>query len=145
MILSLVIFFLLIFLNFKYVNLDFFSIEDHKNFEKYSKYSKKIETKYGSCNYTPSYIIDEIPQISWNGYFLNNLEIKKEYRNQGYGTQLMNKIIDLSKKQDKLHLISQVVASNKPAIKLHEKVGFTIHSKGINKNGELVFIYIYYL
>ena len=145
MILSLVIFFLLIFLNFKYLNLDFFSIEDHKNFEKYTKYSKKIETKYGSCNYTPSYIIDEIPQISWNGYFLNNLEIKKEYRNQGYGTQLINKIIDLSKKQDKLHLISQVISSNKPAIKLHEKVGFTIHSKGINKNGELVFIYIYYL
>lgn len=145
MILSLIIFFLLIFLNFKYVNFDFFSIEDHKNFEKYAKYSKKIETKYGSCNYTPSYIIDEIPQISWNGYFLNNLEIKKEYRNQGYGTQLMNKIIDLSKNQDKLHLISQVISSNKPAIKLHEKVGFTIHSKGINNNGESVFIYIYYL
>lgn len=145
MLLCLIIFLILIFLNFKYFNFDYFSIEDHKNFEKYNKYSKKIKTKYGSCNYTPSNIINEIPQISWNGYFLNNLEIKKEYRNQGYGTQLMNKVINFSKKQGKLHLISQVVSSNKPAIKLHDKVGFTIHSKGINKNGELVFIYIYYL
>ena len=121
------------------------SKEDNENFEKYKKYSNKLETHYGSCNYTPSHLVEEVPQVSWNGYFVNNLEIKEKYRKQGYGTKLMNKLIDQSKKEGKLHLISQVVAKNIGAVRLHEKLGFVVHDKGLNSNNDVVLIYVLYL
>ena len=121
------------------------SKEDNDNFEKYKKYSNKLETYYGSCNYTPSFLVEEVPQVSWNGYFINNLEIKEKYRKQGYGTKLMNKLINLSKNEGKLHLVSQVIAKNEPAVKLHDKLGFLVHGKGLNKNNDVVLIYVFYL
>jgi len=122
-----------------------FDKENIRNFDKYRKFSNKLKSKYGTCNYTPSHIVDEIPQISWNGYFINDLFIKKEYRRKGYGTILMKKLISISRDEGKLHLISQVVAKNKASVRLHENIGFAVHSRGLNKNNELVFIYVYYL
>ena len=144
MILVIILFLILLIFNIN-LNLEKFSEEDNKNFDKYRKFSKKIITKYGSCSYTPSYLINEIPQISWNGYFINDLFIKENFRRKGYATNLLQKIINLSKKEGKLHLISQVVEKNIGANKLHEKLGFTIYSKGLNKNNEVVLIYVYYL
>ena len=73
--------------------------ENHSinNFKKYDKYSNKIKTYYGECKYTPSNYIVEIPQITWNGYFINDLLIYKKYRNKGFGTKILKQIIDLSK------------------------------------------------
>ena len=122
-----------------------FDKENIRNFDKYRKFSNKLKSKYGTCNYTPSHIVDEIPQISWNGYFINDLFIKKEYRRKGNGTILMKKLISISRDEGKLHLISQVVAKNKASVRLHENIGFSVHSRGLNKNNELVFIYVYYL
>ena len=135
----------LLYFNYFLVFENFEINEDNQNFEKYKKYSKLLKNKYGSCNYTDSYIIEELPQVSWNGYFINNLFIKKEYRRRGYGTILMRKLIQISQKEGKLHLISQVVAKNKGAVRLHDNLGFVVHSKGLNKNNEVVLIYVYYL
>jgi GNAT superfamily N-acetyltransferase len=145
MIYVLFIFLILIIYNYLLSIEKFNNEEDNKNFDKYRELSNKLKNKYGSCNYTPSHIVEELPQISWNGYFVNDLFIKKEYRKKGYGTLLMKKLISISQKEGKLHLISQVVAKNKPAIKLHENVGFVVHSKGLNKNNDIVLIYVYYL
>lgn len=147
MVILIFVFIILILFNY-YLNSEHMtstSKEDNKNFEKYKKYSNKLESAYGSCNYTPSHLVEEVPQVSWNGYFINNLEIKEKYRKQGYGTKLMNKLINQSKKEGKLHLISQVVAKNVGAVRLHEKLGFVVHDKGLNSNNEVVLIYLLYL
>ena len=57
----------------------------------------------------------------------------------------MNKLINLSKNEGKLHLVSQVIAKNEPAVKLHDKLGFLVHGKGLNKNNDVVLIYVFYL
>ena len=145
MLYALLIFIILLTYNNLLVIEKFYNQEDNRNFDKYRKYSKKLKTKYGSCNYTPSYIIEGLPQISWNGYFINDLFIKEKYRKKGYGTQLIKNLIKISRKEGKLHLISQVIADNKGAVKLHEKLGFVIYNKGLNKNNELVLIYVYFL
>ncbi len=140
------IFFGLLFFNNYLITEEFYTNEENnKNFDKYREYSNKLKSKYGSCNYTPSHIVEEIPQISWNGYFINDLYIKKEHRKKGYGTQLIRKLINISREEGKLHLISQVIAKNVASVKLHENLGFSVHSKGLNKNNEVVLIYVYYL
>ena len=136
---------LLFFNNYLFTEKFYSSEENNRNFDKYRQYSNKLKSKYGSCNYTPSHIVEEIPQISWNGYFINDLYIKKEHRKKGYGTQLMRKLINISREEGKLHLISQVTAKNVASVKLHENLGFAVHSKGLNKNNEVVLIYVYYL
>ena len=141
----LVFFALLIFNNYLITEKFYSREENNRNFDKYREYSNKLKSKYGTCNYTPSHIVEEIPQISWNGYFINDLFIKKEYRKRGYGTQLIRKLINISREEGKLHLISQVVEKNMASIKLHENLGFVVHSKGLNKNNEVVLIYVYYL
>lgn len=145
MIYFIIIFFILIIFNILFNIETFNNIEDAINFNKYRKYSTKLITKYGSCNYTPSKLIEEIPQISWNGYFINDLIINDKYRNKGHGTHLIKKLIKISKDEGITHLISQVKSNNKAAIKLHEKLGFFIYDKGLNKNKEIVLIYVYYL
>ena len=91
---------LLIFNNYLFTEKFYSSEENNRNFDKYRQYSNKLKSKYGSCNYTPSHIVEEIPQISWNGYFINDLYIKKEHRKKGYGTQLMRKLINISEKKE---------------------------------------------
>ena len=145
MIILIIVFLLLILFNYYLHAEHMTSKEDNENFEKYKKYSNKLETPYGSCNYTLSHLVEEVPQVSWNGYFVNNLEIKEEHRKKGHGTKLMNTLIDKSKKEGKLHLISQVIAKNEDAVKLHENLGFIVHDKGLNSNNEVVLIYVLYL
>ena len=54
-----------------------------------------------------SKIIEEIPQITWDGYFLNNMVVYPEFRGQGYGKEILKKMIVKGKKEGKLHLITQ--------------------------------------
>ena len=87
MIILIIVFLLLILFNY-YLHIEHLtstitSKEDNDNFEKYKKYSNKLETYYGSCNYTPSFLVEEVPQVSWNNYFKNNLEIKENIESRG--------------------------------------------------------------
>jgi len=83
--------------------------------EKYGKYIKTIVYKdpddniiKGVVNITPSKYIKEIPQITLNGYFINNFCVDPNYRNNGIGKKLIKYIISRAKKEDKLHLMLQV-------------------------------------
>jgi GNAT superfamily N-acetyltransferase len=59
-----------------------------------------------------------------NVMIIDNVQTKKEFQGKGYGTKLINKAIDLAKK-NKVDSIELVVnKENKIAKKLYEKTGF---------------------
>ena len=122
----------------------YFSKDELQSFAKYQKFSKVIEIPQGEITYCDSKIIEEIPQITWNGYFLNNMVVYPQFRGKGYGKILLKNIILKGKKEGKLHLISQVKGTNKVAKHLHEKMGFKIYFRGLNKKYEEVLVYVYY-
>ena len=126
-------------------NLDlFFSKDELQAFEKYKKFSRVISLPQGQLTYCDSKIIEEIPQITWNGYFINNLVVYPDFRRKGYGKFLLKEIIAIAKKEGKLHLISQVKGGNIAAKNLHEKMGFRVYFRGLNEKNEETLIYVYY-
>lgn len=60
-----------------------------------------------------------------NVMLIDNIQTKEEFRGKGYGTQLINKAINLAKKLkvDSIELV--VNKDNKVAKKLYGKAGFT--------------------
>ena len=61
-----------------------------------------------------------------------NIVVKKTYRNQGIGTLLLKKLMDLSRKSNCTSLTLEVMEENYPAIHLYKNLGFT--QIGIRKN-----------
>jgi len=53
-----------------------------------------------------------------------NIVVHKEYRNQGYGKELLNAIIDYAKEQEK-SIVLEVNEHNEYAIELYKNAGFT--------------------
>ena len=53
-----------------------------------------------------------------------NIVVHKEYRNQGYGKELLNAIIDYAKEQGK-SIVLEVNEHNEYAIELYKNAGFT--------------------
>ena len=126
-------------------NLDlYFSKDELQSFAKYKDYSKIVQIPQGQITYCDSKIIEEIPQITWNGYFINNMVVYPEFRNKGYGKEILQKIIQKGRKEGKLHLISQVKGQNNIARKLHDKMGFKTYFRGLNEKDEEVIVYVYY-
>lgn len=126
-------------------NLDlYFSKDDLQTFAKYKDYSKIVQFPQGEITYCDSKVIEEIPQITWNGYFINNLLVYPEHRGKGYGKQILQKIIEKGRKEGKLHLISQVKGDNVIARRLHENQGFKTYFRGLNEKNEEVIVYVYY-
>ena len=124
-----------------------FNNTEINNFNKYYKYSKIIYSKNnkGLCYLTPTKFLNEIPIISWNGYYINNFCINKKYRKMGYGKELLTKIINLSKKENKDHLILQIKNTNIPAKKLYYKYGFIDYFKGLDKDNNIQLFLVKYL
>ena len=104
----------------------------------YGKNSKSI------CYLTPTKYLNEIPIISWNGYYINNFCVDKSDRNKGYGSHLLKKIIKMSRLNNKDHLILQV-NSNNNSKHLYYRFGFIEHSKGIDKNKNIQLFLVKYL
>ena len=115
------------------------------SFKKYKRVSSVLQIPHGIVFTTPNQYIDLLPQISWNGIFLNNLCVDPKMRNKGLGTKLVLMVINSAKKLGKDHVILQVKKNNIPAIKIYKKLGFRKHSEGLNKNGKKVIVYVYYL
>lgn len=61
-----------------------------------------------------------------------NIVTRKDYRNKGVGTLLLNKLISICKEFKAKSIFLEVNEDNRPAIKLYEKIGFK--SVGIRKN-----------
>ena len=55
---------------------------------------------------------------------ITNIVIKKSERNKGIGTELLNKIVEIAKKNGAKSLTLEVNENNKYAIKLYEKFDF---------------------
>ena len=78
---------------------------------------------------------------SWSGkgLYLDDLYITHLYRNQNIGTQLLNTVIDLSKKEQCKKLRWQVSSWNSTAINFYQKMGATIDAVDINCELDLTF------
>lgn len=63
---------------------------------------------------------------------LMNLVVRKSFRGQGIGSQLLSHIISFSKTQNLSHIFLEVNENNKTAIRLYQKHGF--QTVGTRKN-----------
>ena len=124
-----------------------FSKNEINSFNDYYKFSKIIYGKHKKsvCYLTPTNVLNEIPILTWNGYYINNFCVDMSYRRKGYGTELLNKIINISKKEQKDHLILQVGDKNNSAKQLYYKMGFIDNLKGVDKNNNIKLFLVKYL
>lgn len=112
------------------------------SFDKYEKYASKIYYRkdgevVGEVWVTPSHILENLPQITLNGYFLNNLCVKKSFRRQGIARELMNNVINKSKKEGKLHIILHVNSERNPhLVDFYSDLGFKTYITGVGEEGE---------
>jgi predicted GNAT family N-acyltransferase len=116
-----------------------FSKKELQTFSKYKKDSKRIVFNknnkiVGEVWVTPSEKLEHIPQITANGYYVSNLCVNPAYREEGIATKLMNHVIKLSKRENKLHLILQ--STPKYLEDFYISLGFHIYITGYNKDGE---------
>jgi len=114
-------------------------------FKQYYDNANVIKIKDSLVFSTPNQFIEEIPHITWNGIFLNNLCVDSKLRNKGIGTQLVLKVIEKAKNDGKDHIILQVAKTNLQATKLYETMGFIKYMEGADETGEPAIIYILFL
>ena len=69
------------------------------------------------------------------------IEIFKEYRQLGYGSQAVSQALDLARKKCYHFSITQVRTNNTASIALHKKLGFEIDHTYINRKGNEVFCF----
>lgn len=72
--------------------------------------------------------------FTWVGksLYLDDLYVLPDYRGQGIGTDLLDKIFETAKLEKCRRLRWQVIHWNTPAIKMYEKAGATIDNDWIN-------------
>ena len=90
-------------------------------------YKKEIE------NQVAHYLVltNEGEVCAYGGYWqifaeghITNIAVKNEFRKQGLGTELVKALIEDAKNNGITAMTLEVRASNEPAIKLYEKMGF---------------------
>ena len=77
-----------------------FSKKELQTFSKYKKDSRRIVFNknnkiVGEVWLTPSTKLEDIPQITTNGYYISNMCVDDAYRKEGIATKLMNHVIKL--------------------------------------------------
>jgi ribosomal protein S18 acetylase RimI-like enzyme len=124
-----------------------FSNKELDSFRDYYTYSKIIygKNKNSLCYLTPTNVLNDIPILSWNGYYINNFCVDKKYRRKGYGTDLLTKIIKISHNEKKDHLILQVEDNNEPAKQLYYTLGFVDYFKGTDTDNTIKLFLVKYL
>ena len=120
-----------------------FDKKDIKNFKKYYNQAHVIHIDDGLVFSTPCQVIKEIPHLTWNGVFLNNLCVDPKMRNKGLGTLLVTKVIEKAQQDGKDHVMLQVADDNHSAINIYKKLGFLKYMQGNSENGEEYSIYLY--
>lgn len=111
-------------------------------FNKYEKYASKVLYKHngevvGEVWITPSHIMKHLPQITLNGYFLNNLCVKKEHRRKGIARKLLKRVIKKAQDENKLHILLHVESSKNPhLVKFYSELGFQTYITNVNNNGD---------
>ena len=110
-------------------------ISDFDNFWTYQILKEELESENSS--YLIARMNDEIIGFAGIKVVLDeadimNIVIKKNYRNQGIGTLLLESLISLAKRLNLNSLSLEVSEENLPAIHLYQKFGF--ESLGFRKN-----------
>lgn len=110
-------------------------ISDFDNFWTYQILKEELESENSS--YLIARMNDEIIGFAGIKVVLDeadimNIVIKKNYRNQGIGTLLLENLISLAKRLNLKSLSLEVSEKNLPAIHLYQKFGF--ESLGVRKN-----------
>lgn len=110
-------------------------ISDFDNFWTYQILKEELESENSS--YLIARMNDEFIGFAGIKVVLDeadimNIVIKKNYRNQGIGTLLLENLISLAKKLNLKSLSLEVSEKNLPAIHLYQKFGF--ESLGVRKN-----------
>lgn len=110
-------------------------ISDFDNFWTYQILKEELESENSS--YLIARMNDEIIGFAGIKVVLDeadimNIVIKKNYRNQGIGTLLLENLISLAKSLNSNSLSLEVSEKNLPAIHLYQKFGF--ESLGVRKN-----------
>jgi predicted N-acetyltransferase YhbS len=113
-----------------------FSKRELKTFNKYKKLSNRFIYKEGNIIkgeiwFTPSHYIEELPQITLEGYYINNLCVIKKYRKRGIGRKLIEWVINRARDEGKLHIILQVDSNKSYLVNYYRKLGFNTYMKGI--------------
>ena len=91
------------------------------NLEKHLEHKRIITLDNKDIGVYASHITD-------NGdYYLNEINILKEYQNKGLGTLILTNKLEENQKQ-KRRTILQIFKTN-PAISLYKRLGFTIYSE----------------
>lgn len=77
---------------------------------------------------------------TWTGktLYMDDLYIRKEYRGKGFGSLLINKVIEFAKDTNCYKLRWQVSNWNHPAIKFYQELGATIDE--VERNCDLILI-----
>ena len=110
-------------------------ISDFDNFWTYQILKEELESENSS--YLVARMNNEIVGFAGIKVVLDeadimNIVIKKNYRNQGIGTLLLESLISLAKRLNLNSLSLEVSEENLPAIHLYQKFGF--ESLGFRKN-----------
>ena len=77
---------------------------------------------------------------------ITNIVVRKDFRNNGIGNLLLEKLISLTKELNFKELTLEVNANNTPAIKLYEKHGFKnlgIRKKYYNNTDDAIIMTLY--
>lgn len=98
--------------------MEFVKLSIEKNIPQLFIIDTEIDRCVGWC--------DALPKEDTIGYIGTGL--LNEYRENGIGSQILNQIIELSKQYGYRKLELDVRASNKRAIHVYEKAGFTIYN-----------------
>lgn len=95
--------------------------------DKFTVVASQNEKIIGMCRFWCSPFCDD----EW---FIEGLETKKEYRNFGLATSILIHGFDELKSREVTKIQSNIDYRNLPSIKLHEKLGFQLISKGSNNS-----------
>ena len=108
-------------------------------FSEVYKQKKELENEFLNNPYTKIYVYLEKNNIIgiihindiYDRYEINNIFVLEEYRNNKTASKLVEKIIDVGKKQNIINITLEVRKNNISAINLYKKYGFV--EKAIRK------------
>lgn len=84
----------------------------------------KLETCYTLVQVENEVIACGLGVIESNYLGLFDITVSENYRNKGYGTQLIESMLSIGKEHGAKYAYLQVMTNNQPALKLYNKFGF---------------------
>ncbi len=105
------------------------NILDFDEFWSYKLLKQELENENSTC--LVAYLDDKVVGFAclWEPPFeihINNIAVKKDYRNQKIGTFILEELIKIAKEKNKEEMTLEVNVNNIYAIKLYKKYNFEV-------------------